>query len=186
MEPLMLGLAGKAECGKTIGSRIITEWVEQQNGGKTAIVELSGLILEECWELGLIPNGQPRDGKNAEQNKIIIEHGRVRREADENYWMNQVIKKMCSSGADVAICPNIRFPLEAKAIKAAGGVNIKINRLNADGSPFISTTRDPNGVTETILDLWRADFHIYNMTGHGTLFQNQMWELIDYIIGQQQ
>lgn len=183
MKPLLIGLAAKAEHGKTIGARIITEWVELQNGGKCATRELSFLILQECWELGLIPNGQPRNGKDAAQNKIIVDHGTARRNADPMYWTNKVVQQMLESRADVAICPNVRFPQEAKAIKDAGGVNIRINRLNEDGSPFISTTRDPNNVTETILDLWRPDFHIYNMTGHGTLFQNQMWELIDYIVG---
>lgn len=185
MKPLLIGLAGKAEHGKTIASRIITEWVEQQNGGTAATIELSHLILAECWEFGLLPEGQARDGSNKEQNSIIVNHGTARREADPMYWTNKVIEKMLATPVDVAICPNIRFPQEGKAIKDAGGFNIKINRLNIDGTPFVSETRDPNHVCETALDGWPTDFYIYNQTGHGTLFQNQMWELISYIVDKQ-
>jgi hypothetical protein len=182
MKPLLIGLAGKAEHGKSAVSRIIKEWTEQQNGGNAFICELSQFILKECWENGTIPSGQQRDPLNKEQNAALIAHGTNRRKEDPLYWTKLTIKAMLESGANIAVCPNLRFPQEAQAIRDAGGVVIRVNRLNADGTNYVSVTRDPNDPTETALDFWPSDFYLYNITGHGKLLENLTFTLIEYIV----
>lgn len=181
MKPLLIGLSGKAEHGKNVAARIITEWVEQ-NGGTAATFEISQLIMDECIELGYLPVGTTRNQNDKLQNKILVDHGSARRNESQAYWTDKIVEKMEALGPQVSICPNIRFPTEGERIQQKGGFIIRVNRLNPDGSGFISETRDPNHITETALDRWSPDFQIYNHTGHGELFQDQLWALFEYIV----
>jgi hypothetical protein len=181
---LLIGLAGKAEHGKNAAANIIKEWVEN-NGGTAGIFEISALILQECVDLGLLPVGSVRNQQDLAQNKILVDHGTNRRSEDPNYWVTGkggIVPVMLNSGLDVAVCPNIRFPQEGDAIKKAGGYVWRVNRLNEDGSPFVSTTRDPNHACETALDRWNADFYLYNMTGHGHLLEDLVVTLFEYVV----
>lgn len=179
---LLIGLAGKAEHGKNAAANIIKEWVEKQ-GGTCGIFEISQLILDECIALGLLPPGSKRNQQDAVQNKILVDHGSRRRdEVDPQYWTKRIVPAMQDAGVDVAVCPNIRFPQEGKAIQDAGGYVWRVNRLNPDGTPFVSITRDPNHPCETALDRWAADFYLYNMTGHGVLLEELVVTLFEYII----
>lgn len=180
---ILIGLAGKAEHGKSAGSRIIKEWTERR-GCTCEIFEVSKLILDECYALGLIPDGQPRDQNNKEQNKILVDHGSKQRESNPNYWTDLITAQMLASKADVTVCPNIRFPQEAQAIRNSGGYIIRMNRVNdvAHGlSPFISLSRDPNHLTETAVDNWPADFIITNVTGHGGLLEGLVAAVMNYV-----
>ncbi|VVB51970.1 Uncharacterised protein [uncultured archaeon] len=178
---LLIGICGKAENGKTAAARIIREWTIGQ-GGTAGIFEISGLILEHCYKLGLIPQGTTREQCTEAQVKILVDEGsRMRNEVGPQYWTNLIVPKMQASGLDVAICPNLRFPQEAQAVRAAGGYVWRVNRLNTDGSPFVSTTRDPNHECETALDRWPADFYLYNMTGHGALLEELVVTLFSYV-----
>lgn len=181
---LLIGLAGKAEHGKNAAANIITEWVRKQ-GGTCGIFEISALILAECISLGLLPQGSVRNQQDLVQNKVLVDHGTNQRAQDPGYWVtgkNGIVPVMLNSGLDVAICPNIRFPQEGDAIKKAGGYVWRVNRLNEDGSPFVSTTRDPNHACETALDRYNADFYLYNMTGHGTLLEDLVVTLFEYVV----
>lgn len=179
---LLIGLSGKAEHGKNAAANIIKEWVTKQ-GGTCGIFEISDLILKECIELGLLPSGSKRNQQDLYQNKILVEHGSRQRDTiDPSYWTNKIVPTMQNAGVDVAVCPNIRFPQEGQAIRDAGGYVWRVNRLNADGSPFVSTTRDPNHPCETSLDRWPADFYLYNLTGHGGLLEELVVTLFEYIV----
>jgi hypothetical protein len=178
---LIIGLAGKAEHGKTAAARIIREWVVKQ-GGTAGIFEISTLILDHCVKLGLIPAGTKREQCTDAQVKILVDEGTRMRESNPMYWTDLIVPTMLNSGVDVAICPNLRFPQEAQAIRTAQGYVWRVNRLNPDGSPFVSTTRDPNHSCETSLDTWPADFYLYNMTGHGALLEELVVTLFEYIV----
>lgn len=179
---LIIGLSGKAEHGKTAASHIIREWVVRQ-GGTSDIFEISGLIVDHCIKLGLLPPGMTREKCNEAQIKLLVDEGsRMRNEVDPQYWTNLIVPTMLASGLDVAICPNLRFPQEAQAVRDAGGYVWRVNRLNQDGSPFVSTTRDPNHECETSLDRWPSDFYLYNMTGHGALLEELVVTLFEYIV----
>jgi len=179
---LLIGLTGKAEHGKTAAARIIREWVQKQ-GGTAGIFEISGLIIDHCIKLGLMAPGKTRETCTDAEVKLLVDEGtRMRNEVDPQYWTNLIVPAMQASGLDVAICPNLRFPQEAQAIRKSGGFVWRVNRLNQDGSPFVSTTRDPNHECETALDRWPADFYLYNMTGHGALLEEMVVTLFEYVI----
>ena len=179
---LVIGLAGKAEHGKTAAARIICEWVTN-NGGTAGIFEISKLIYNHAVELGLLPPGLERDKMTNEQVKVLVDEGsRMRNTVDPNYWTDRVIPWALESNVDVAIIPNLRFPQEAEAVRRTKGYVWRVNRLNPAGSPFVSTTRDPNHETETALDRWPADFYIYNVTGHGALLEELVVTLYEYVV----
>lgn len=182
MKPLLLGFTGKAEHGKTQACATIKQWVED-NGGSAAVFEISQLILEHCYNGGLIKRGEKRDQQNKEQNKILVDEGTRMRAVNPNHWTDLVVKQMLESGVDVAMCPNVRFPQEADAIRKEGGSIIRVNRVNKDGSKFVSETRDPNHPCETALDFWPADYFLVNVTGHGALLDELVMTLYEYILG---
>lgn len=179
---MLIGISGKAEHGKNATASIIKEWVSN-NGGTCAVFEISALILNECIELGLLAPGTVRDGKDKVQNKILVDHGNRRRAQDKMYWTTEMIRQMSTAEVDVAICPNIRFPQEGEAIQKQGGTVWRVNRLNRDGSPFVSESRDPNDVCETSLDRWTADFYLINQTGHGALLEEVVVTYYEYVLG---
>jgi hypothetical protein len=177
----IIGLNGKAEHGKTASARIIKEYVEG-NGGTAAVFEISRLIYDHCVQLRLLPAGLAREDLTFAQLRILVEEGsRMRNTVDPNYWTDMIVKQMLESGVDIAICPNVRFPQEAQAIRDVGGVVVRINRLNKDGSPYVSPSRDPNHETETALDRWPADYYVYNLTGHNALLEKFITTLYEYI-----
>lgn len=183
MKTLLLGFTGKAEHGKTQTCATIKRYVED-NGGSAAVFEISQLILQHCIGLGLLPLGAKRDPQDKEQNRILVVEGScMRDEVNPNHWTDLVVKQMVEANVDVAMCPNVRFPQEAMAIRNQGGYIIRVNRLNADGSPFVSETRDPNHACETALDNWHANFYLTNVTGHPKLLDELVIALFDYITG---
>ena len=87
---------------------------------------------------------------------------------------------MDAARPDVAVCPNLRRPEEAQITRDRGGIVWRVNRLNADGSQFISTTRDPNHELETGLDRWCADRYLTNTTGQASYFVHVIRSTFDY------
>lgn len=181
MKPLLLGFSGKAEHGKTASARITKEFVEG-DGGIASIHEISTLIRLECIAEGLLPEGITREEMNREQLAVLIKKGNDRRAENPTYWTDTIVAAMLNSGSNVAICPNLRFTQEADAIRNAGGYITRVNRLNANRTPFISLTRDPNDITETGLDYWAADFYITNVTGHNKLLERNVTAVYEHIL----
>lgn len=177
---IVLGLAGKAEHGKSAASRIIREHVFA-NGGVAGIFELSHYIYLSCVRKGLLPDGLDRAKMTNAHIKVLVDEGNAGRRENPMTWTNQVMAAMDASACDVVICPNVRFQTEIDGVHKLGGYNIRVNRLNRDGSSFVSTTRDPNDITETAIDFATYDYYLYNMTGHGALLEQQVITLFEYI-----
>lgn len=182
--PMLIGLSGKAEHGKTDSARYIKEWVEESHGGRCDVIEISAMILAECIERGLLPEGSVRNPKDPVQNKILIDHGSFRREANPMHWTDKFLEFVAGTTADVVVCPNVRMPQEAEAVLDAGGTVWRVNRLNKDGSPYVTTTRDPKHVTECALDDFkRFSFVITNVDGHPALLKEVIITHFEYAAG---
>lgn len=52
----------------------------------------------------------------------------------------------------VVLIPDVRFPNEAAMIKQMGGYVVRVKRLNADGTLYLATDRDPQHASEIALD----------------------------------
>lgn len=182
--PMLIGLSGKAEAGKTESAQVIKTWVEESHGGRCDVIEISAMILAECVDLGLLPVGSFRNPQDKEQNKVLIDHGSARREANPMYWTDKFLAFAATSTADVVVCPNVRMSQEADAIVDARGTVWRVNRLNKNGTPFVSPTRDPKHITECALDAYdRFSFVITNVDGHPALLREVIITHFEYAAG---
>ncbi len=178
MKPLIIGLSGKAEAGKSAASRII---LEAADGLNAQIFEISEQIRLLGVERGLLPPDLPRTKFGPEHIKVLVDLGNEMRAIDPEHWVKAWFAAVDASGCEVAVLPNVRFPQEGAEIHRRHGKVIRLNRLNPNGSRFVSLSRDPNDITETALDLWNADFYITNVTGHGKLLEGLVTATFKYI-----
>lgn len=182
MKPLLIGISGKAEHGKTEAAHSIKQWVED-NGGRCEIIEISEVIRLWCVERGMLPADLKRKDMGPREVKILVDASdHIKNTEGTTYWMKQVMKQVENSDADVCVVPNLRRPDEGQVVRDFKGYVLRVNRLNANGSAFVSTTRDPNHELETGLDRWAADFYIVNVSGHGGLLQEMTICVYEYIL----
>ena len=78
-------------------------------------------------------------------------HGtEYRRAQDSEYWVKKAMAKCVGTGPVLYVIDDCRFENEAKAIKDAGGVLVRVVNPNAP------TPSNPDHPSETGLDLWEA------------------------------
>lgn len=159
---LLLGFGHKANQGKdTAGEAIVNYFAtkrEQQlkHGLKPTIPEarifkFAAALYKVCREeYGMV-------GKDAPLLQKVGE-GR-RNQFGLNYWIDQLEASM-RGFEGIAVLTDVRYFNEADWVKSKGGVTVKVERLNEDGTPFIATDRDPNFVSETQLDGYNFDCYI--------------------------
>ena len=162
-EQLLVGFSGRARHGKTECTLAIKEYAEECEMRRTYICDIGSMILKTCISSGRLPNVRREDMTKA-QIQVLIDVGKeMKLQFGQDYFAKRAIAEAKEDGADVAICPNLRLPIEADTWRCAGGVMIRVTRLNPDGSLFISPDRDPNDVTETSLQFWPADYYLTNV-----------------------
>jgi hypothetical protein len=108
------------------------------------------------------------------------------RKKNPNTWTDSMYWKLQYKRPRIAVIPDCRFPNEVDFVRQMGGTLIKVSRQNADGSPFVSTDRDPNHPSETALDGYRGwDYHIQVPSGQLNYLRDEvdniLWELRDKI-----
>lgn len=177
---LFIGLSGRARHGKTTCAEAIVEHCKSI-GVDARIYDIGGMILRVCIEEGRLPVGLKRADMTREQLQVLIDVGKEKRELEPNYWMGRLVRAVAGDSPAVAICPNPRLPLEAGAIRAAGGVMVRCTRLNADGSLFISEDRPPNDITETALEFWPADYYLTTKPGQDKFMAAQAVTLYKHL-----
>src|SRR5271157_3745738 len=105
-----------------------------------------------------------------------------RRAQNPNYWVEQWAKALDPT-ADIVMTPDMRFINEALMVKAKGGYAIRVSRLNADGTPYVDKTRDPNHRSETELDDFNFDYRITVKSGEMALLDEWAISLVYYLRG---
>lgn len=176
---MILGIAGKAEVGKsTVAKAIVKTAVYLELDAK--VYELSNLILAETIEAGTI-DPKVRSECTPEDIQELIRLGGARRKENPDYWIGALLVQIKKDNPEVAVCPNIRFPSESTAIQNAGGKIIKVTALNADGSEFTSRSRDPNDPSETSQRQILADYFLSTKRGESELLKLQAAALFKYI-----
>ena len=76
----------------------------------------------------------------------------VFRKKDPEVWVKSLYYKLLDRRPRIAIMADVRFPNEAAFVKSVGGMLVKVNRWNKDGSIYVTSDRDPNHPSETALD----------------------------------
>ena len=165
---MIIGISGKYGTGKTT----LANALQQEFGGvhlafatrlKQAASIITGVAEEHMWT---------DEGKSIYIQHLGMTVGRflqvfgtkMRETFGYDIWVDPVIGE--TERHDLAFIADCRFPNEVEAIKAAGGVVIRLNRPNVD--PALNG-RDPNHPSETALDDYKGfDLVIEN---DGTLEQ---------------
>jgi len=175
----LIGAGNRAKQGKSLFCQTIIEHCDRI-GIKWREYSISDLILAYAIEAGLLPKmtrAECTDGHVA----ILVKLGNEKRAENEDFWVDQIHTAIVRDKPNVALIPNVRFPSEAEFIKGFGGVNVRVSRLNANGTKYVSPSRDPNDQTETSLDFWKWDFEIRNVAGRPYWLRRQAIALFEYL-----
>lgn len=142
-------------------------------------------VLEFCVLNAILPpvTREEIQVEHPEMLRVLQEVGQHQREHRPNIWLEKLFERMAVERPDIAVIPNIRVPAEAEYVKSRGGWTMKVERLNADGSPFIAMDRDANDETETALTLWNWDYVLRAKTGQLKWLQRQAACLLDQLVG---
>lgn len=137
--------------------------------GTAKVYDIGAFIRDYCVKTGRMPD-VPREQMTREQLQLLVDVGiELRTEHGDNYCLDKLLGQAAKERPDVALIPNLRRSTEADAVRNRGGYVVRCTRLNANGSIFISTDRDPNSPLETELEFWPADFYIVSKPGQDVL-----------------
>lgn len=100
----------------------------------------------------------------------------------EDYWVKKLAESI-PANLDIAMVTDVRFLNEAQYITARAGYTVKIERLNADGTPYVAPDRPFDHPSETALDGYNFDFRLTNTHGHQALLGEQAITLVEYLRG---
>lgn len=123
-----------------------------------------------------------RDHGMTEKDAPLLQRiGTMRREQDPEYWVKKVFEKIAHDLPQIAIVTDLRYQNEAAAVKVHGGYRIKVERLNQDGTKYVSDDRPANHPSETDLDGFNFDYQIIAKTGQTAWVEQQAITLANYL-----
>lgn len=170
----IIGIAGKAKAGKDTLANYLC-WNTNKDYVKVHFADiLKTGAMQICqldrWSV------DTQEGKestihwlNMTVRELLQKFGTaIRKEVDPDFWVKALLNKHTN---DDIIIADVRFPNEAKAIKDAGGLLVRINRDSAGAGNHISEIALDNYTNwdfvinnnGTIEDLYRKGDEILNL-----------------------
>jgi len=161
---MILGISGK----KRVGKDTLGHYLELIYGFQR--VSFANRMKEVARQLGW-------DGKKDTRGRQFLQElGMAVQHYDQMYWTRYAMKhleELQQQGYKHFAFTDLRFPHEAKAIKAGGGFVVRIRREDE-----INT--DPH-VSENALDDWKDwDYEIRNVKDRFEYFYKQIDEMIQH------
>lgn len=99
-------------------------------------------------------------GMTEKDAPLLQKVGDGRREQfGKTYWIDKLSAKI-DAFKGIAVITDVRYTNEADWVNARGGHCINVRRLHPDGTPFVTTDRDPNFISEVQLDPYNYEFYI--------------------------
>ena len=163
---MLIGLSGKMKTGKTTAAL----WMQADHGCSRR--SFAAVLREYVGRMFGATEKQLADGDFKESvsgiagltwRELMIKTGAFLRSLDENF----LVDRLDWSGKNIVI-DDVRFQNEARKIKAAGGVIIRLFRPQA---PTI------NDISETDMDNWPFDYTVDNAGDHQQLY-NQLDDIM--------
>jgi hypothetical protein len=179
---ILMGLSGRARSGKTACCGAIAEHHRNHAAGGVGIYDFGAEVLAECKEKGLLPATAVRSELRPLQLSVLQDWGYRRRQEDARYWIRRLEQRIARENPALALVPNIRYQNEAAWVHGAGGHLVRVVRLNANGTPYISSDRDPNHPSETELEFWPADYYLTARGGDEALLCRQAVALYAWLL----
>lgn len=183
---LIIGIGNKARNGKdTAGEAIVNYYQTKRDiaeehdlipyAPKAKLFKFADALYKVCRE---------EYGMKDKDAGLLQKVGDGRRnEFGLTYWIDQVAKSINTSKVDMAVITDVRYTNEANWIKRQGGYVINVTRVNPNGTPFITTDRDPNFISEIQLDNYNWDFYIRVKEGDMALTGEMAITISEYIRG---
>lgn len=176
---LVFGLVGRARHGKTTVAEAIQKRAHTKELS-AEIYSIGDLVLAECIESKAITQ-KTRPELSPDELGTLVWWGKKRRDENQYYWLRKLESQIESDGADVAIIPNIRYENETLFVKGRRGITIRVRSLNANGSDFTSSDRDPNHPSETELLNFNTDYYLTARRGDPILLADFAATLFDRV-----
>lgn len=167
----IIAFAGRKQSGKTTSSNMIIDYYSQVIGDASEIkiynfadplkqdicMNLLGMSYDQCYGDDNNKNeltGLHWDGKNMTAREVMQFVGTdIFRKMKQNIWAEATITRIQKDKPKLAIIADCRFPNEVDAVKAAGGVVIKLtlNPFNSDHDS--ETALDPKNYAPSNFDI---------------------------------
>lgn len=170
----LIGISGKFGVGKDTAANWICEhWPEYQVVPfADALKRVVSIMTSTSYESQFTREGKatvPTGFKYSvgKYQQLIGQFGR--NEFREDVWVNIAL----NHSAEFKIIPDVRHPNEADAIKAAGGIVIRIVR----GGVSLNDGRDDNHISEIALDNYKFD-NIIDNSGSIEDFKRELFKLL--------
>lgn len=96
--------------------------------------------------------------------EVLQRVGMWMRDRDESAWLRVMYGAIADARPEVAIITGIRFPNELDMVRSMGGTIVKIVRLNADSTHYVSTDRPRNSRAEQEIDALDYDACVVAVT----------------------
>lgn len=183
--PIIIGFGNKARHGKDTAAEAIVAFYERQN--KTRFQHLGKAFgtraVRHGWADSLYQIARDEYGMKEKDSPLLQRIGNERRVTHgSDYWIRKLAEKIRLED-DIVVIPDCRYWNEAEWVKANNGYMINVTRLNADGTPFVDPSRDPNHVSETELDNWNWDVKWLIGDGHQALTAELAVTTAEYLRG---
>jgi cytidylate kinase len=165
-KPKIIGLVGRAYAGKTtVADHLVKTYgftaVANGDALKTMLITAGLCTHEECYV-------EKTDRSRELMQKIGTEV--FRKQIHPDFWAQRTAKnvhELMAAGQSVVI-HDIRFPNEAKLVSAylGAGLLVKLERVNADGSPYRGAHAEANEHdSERLVDTIDCDCVVMMPTG---------------------
>lgn len=91
-------------------------------------------------------------GMTEKNGPFLQKLGEAMRTLDVDYWVKRLALRIDESNAPYVMIPDVRFPNELEWVHARGGIAVKVERFEWDGTLYVDPSRDPLHYSETALD----------------------------------
>lgn len=155
----LIAISGKINSGKDELSGKIFEYLNAQGIRYAHLKFAANLkLMASVLTGGDLEDQYSDDGKEKMVDELGMSNGTLqqvlgtilREKLHPDIWIFPVLKFARDNPDTVCVISDCRFQNEAKLIKEAGGVIIRLNRKNRNIG-----TRDPNHISETDLDTYQ-------------------------------
>jgi hypothetical protein len=169
METLIVGLGHRSRQGKNTAADIIHEAYPRE----TRIYGFADALYALCRIQGM----RGKDGRRLQETGEDFRTpgcamvGEVLVWTHRNFWVEVLLDRIATERPAVALIADMRHVNEAIVCEA----RVKVERVHADGSPWLVTDRDPNHISETALADYRDWTHqLRNVDGDRAGFEAQV------------
>lgn len=155
-----LGLSGKAGAGKDTFFEKMKEKHPWLPIVRVSFADQLRHEIEEQLNYGMriegLWNKPISDGARAIQQF----YGVYKRELDADHWVNRAVSaaELVEQGGGIPVFTDVRFPNEAEAIRAHGGIIVRLECPSNLRKARLGGKLPPEHISETALDDYKFDF----------------------------